>query len=111
MPQLVCDGPGPHVPASGVLGDGPAGSAGMRCSAVACVPVRDLSVRNQETLEDRLRTFRTRNNEFLALAAPTAAQRNAQVARLTREANALIRIVLRDLADISDANGAADPVA
>ena len=77
----------------------------------AALEAGDTANANDDALRTRLRTFRTRNNEFLALATPTAAQRNAQVARLTREANALIRIVLRDLADISDANGAADPVA
>lgn len=57
---------------------------------------------NARTLEDRLRGFLDANRTFLALAAPTAADRNAQVARLTREASALIRYVLRDLADVSD---------
>lgn len=65
---------------------------------------------NETALQTRLRAFRARNNEFLALTAPTAAQRNAQVARLTREANALIRLALRDLANIDDANGSTDPV-
>ena len=77
----------------------------------AAIEATDGANANESTLQARLRAFRTRNNEFLALATPTAAQRNAQVARLTREANALIRLALRDLANIDDASGAADPVA
>lgn len=57
---------------------------------------------NGRTLEQRLRTLLTRNAEFLALASPTVAERNAQTARLTRECSALIRYVLRDLDDIGD---------
>ena len=56
---------------------------------------------NGRTLEQRLRTLLARNGEFLALASPTVAERNAQTARLTRECSALIRYVLRDLDDIS----------
>lgn len=56
---------------------------------------------NGRTLEQRLRTLLARNGEFLALTAPTVAERNAQTARLTRECSALIRYVLRDLDDIS----------
>lgn len=55
---------------------------------------------NGRTLEDRLRRFLGLNADFLALAAPTAAQRNTQVERLARQTNALIRLALRDLSDI-----------
>lgn len=39
------------------------------------------------------------NNTFLALTSPTNAQTLAQVQRLTRENNAIIKILLGDLSD------------
>lgn len=37
---LLCDGPGPHDPSDGVLGETSVeGASGMRCSAPACRPV------------------------------------------------------------------------
>lgn len=64
-------------------------------------PIEPPSERNRRSIEDRLRQRLDANREYLALAAPTAAQQRAQVARLTRETNALIRLVL-DLLDTDD---------
>ena len=58
------------------------------------LPVEPPSEKNRRSIEDRLRQRIDANRDYLALASPTAAQQRAQVARLTRENNALIRLVL-----------------
>ena len=65
------------------------------------LPVEPPGEKNRRSIEDRLRQRLDANRDYLALATPTAAQQRAQVARLTREANALIRLVL-DLLDTDD---------
>lgn len=57
---------------------------------------------NQQTLFANARTAIAANSTYLALANPTAAQNTAQIKRLTREANALIRLLLGELQDVSD---------
>lgn len=58
------------------------------------LPVEPPGEKNRRSIEDRLRQRLDANRDYLALASPTAAQQRAQVARLTRENNALIRLVL-----------------
>lgn len=58
------------------------------------LPVEPPGEKNRRSIEDRLRQRLDANRDYLALATPTAAQQRAQVARLTRETNALIRLVL-----------------
>jgi len=65
------------------------------------LPVEPPGEKNRRSIEDRLRQRLDANRDYLALASPTAAQQRAQVARLTRENNALIRLVL-DLLDTDD---------
>lgn len=39
--NILCSGPGPHVPADGILGQSTVPVTGMRCSAAACNPALD----------------------------------------------------------------------
>lgn len=59
-------------------------------------------VANERQLVQRAQTALSDNATFLALGTPTAAQNAAQMKRLTRQMNALIRITLCELADIAD---------
>ena len=68
------------------------------------LPVEPPGEKNRRSIEDRLRRRIDANRDYLALASPTAAQQRAQVARLTRETNALIRLVL-GLLDTADDTG------
>ena len=68
------------------------------------LPVEPPGEKNRRSIEDRLRQRIDANRGYLALASPTAAQQRAQVARLTRETNALIRLVL-GLLDTADDTG------
>ena len=46
---------------------------------------------------DKLRRWRANNREFLALPDLHAAESRAQVVKLTRQVNAMMRLLLRDL--------------
>jgi len=52
---------------------------------------------NRLSIEDKLRINLADNKTYLAITAPTAAQRNAQVDALTRQINRMIRLQLREL--------------
>lgn len=64
--------------------------------------VEPTEVVNAATLQSRAAAALTANATYLALATPTNAQTTAQVQRLTKENNALIRMALSLLADVSD---------
>lgn len=52
---------------------------------------------NETTLTDKARSALTANATFLAIASPTNAQNATQIKALTRQVNALIRLVARAL--------------
>jgi hypothetical protein len=56
----------------------------------------------RQQIQDKAAQALVANKTFLALATPTAAQVTTQIQRLTRETNALIRLMLGLLDDASD---------
>lgn len=56
---------------------------------------------NEKALLDKIGTALSNNATYLALASPTAAQNTAQIRALTRQVNALLRLVGRQLNDTS----------
>ncbi|MBA3356233.1 MAG: hypothetical protein H0U18_09945 [Pyrinomonadaceae bacterium] len=56
---------------------------------------------NERSLYTKAQQALAVNATYLALATPTVAQNTAQVKALTRECNALIRLLLGSLDDIS----------
>lgn len=56
---------------------------------------------NRAALQQRAQAALTANATYLGLASPTAAQTTAQAQRLTKQCNALIRLLLNQLDDVS----------
>lgn len=57
---------------------------------------------NAATLRDKANTALAANSTFLALASPTNPQTLTQVKALTRQTNAIIRLMVSALDDVSD---------
>lgn len=65
--------------------------------SVQYTPGAGTSAANQATLLGKAQTALTNNANYLAIASPTNAQVSAQVAALTRQIDALIRIDINQL--------------
>lgn len=92
--NIICDGPGPHQPANGLLGQSDVPVTGMRCSAPACQATTSPSLVNQATITQRAQAALATNTTYLAIPTPSNAQIAAQVQALTKECSALIRLLL-----------------
>lgn len=54
---------------------------------------------NKQVMTNKLKSAIASNKSYLAITAPTAAQRNEQVADLTKQVNLLIKLALQDFRD------------
>ncbi len=65
-------------------------------------PVAGSAQANASTISARARAQLAQNATYLALPTPTAAQQTAQIARLTRECSAVIRMLLGQTDSLTD---------
>ncbi len=110
MPDIICAGPGPHEPVSGVLGTSDKPVAGILCppcgvkaanaayEALAPQRARDL---NAATIRAAATLALDANRTYLAIASPTSTQATAQIRALTRQNQGVIRLLL-GLLDATD---------
>lgn len=63
-------------------------------TTIASNPTPQTPARVRSTLEDKVVVALTTNNTYLAIGAPSSAQNTAQVKALTRQVNALGRMLL-----------------
>ena len=70
--QIVCAGPGPHEPTSGVLGSSSVPPRGeVRCGSVACRPGEPVEATNRRTIEEAVVTALTQLDTLIAAPALT----------------------------------------
>jgi hypothetical protein len=71
-------------------------------TSMSSADAADQAQTNAGTIRGKIAAALAANQTFLALATPTNAQTLAQVQRLTKETNGLLRYVFNQLQDISD---------
>lgn len=76
--------------------DGVELTAAQAQAAVANEPTV-IAETNKRSLEAKANTALTANATYIAIASPTTAQNTAQIKALTRQNNALIRLLLKKL--------------
>lgn len=67
--------------------------------SITTTPGPNTPAANQATIVQRAQAALAANATYLALASPNTAQNTAQVQRLTRQCNAIIRLLLNQLDD------------
>lgn len=88
-----------HVKSTEQFTDPATGELVTRADGIETSRRAQPEVANGITIRSRAEQALTANQTFLALPSPTNAQTLAQVQRLTKECNALIRLVLGKLDD------------
>lgn len=77
----------------------------LTASEIASLAAQESSatgLQNRTQLISKATQALTANATYLGIGTPTAAQNAAQVKSLTRQVNALLRIELQELSDVSD---------
>ncbi len=100
-PCVILSGAGTTV----VIADSPPTTAQVVATAAAPIQSSEAAVAsaastlaaNAQTLQTNAANALTGNTTFLAIASPTTAQVTAQVKALTKECNAVIRLLLNQL--------------